>query len=555
MVKKLTRKQFLRYSGLTTISTVLPGIFGCSSNSDTLHQSTETQKLKASAWDQGDLVHLIPTANHNRFLIKTSFHSPLTTIPKIQIDGRYVDGKRQDTQGRFWSFDIRELNSSTEYTLQLYDNDLKRLTDSWPLQTFPNSNENVQSLRILTYTCGGGDEELVLADGQASFIPLEHRQRLLARGLSMNPNVVIANGDHVYWDEQSMTRNKPKIIMDAWRKLQSKLGVLDRGKAILGTSNEVILKRVVDRQIAQLYGVSLRSTPTFMLTDDHDLFENDEATDDYKTLPPIKHLLDVARATQHLYYPEFLPDENRPLNLPGSDLVGRVSGLSESFGTFRYGKLFEGLLYDTKRYVSINGESAHMVPPDVERWLLDRTAKVDTTHLAHIPSTPIAWSAGKWGEWYPDVVGKEGRLVVDKSKPYWPSGWWRQHQRILKGLSEQLNRIPLILSGDLHMFAGVKILRSGELDLKDNPVHSFVVGPLGTDGPAYPSAARGVLPETPTAVKTTEYQSPLEKNGFTIIDISPEAVAIEFYAWRSPEPEEMIDRMVPVNQIVIKKRG
>ena len=555
MVKKLTRKQFLRYFGLTTISTVLPGIFGCSTNSDKLDQSTDTQKLKVSAWDQGDLVHLIPTANHNRFLIKTSFLSPLITIPKLQIDGRYVDGKRQDTQGRFWSFDIRGLNSGTEYTLQLYDHDLKRLTDPWPLQTFPNPNQNVQSLRILAYTCGGGDEELVLSNGQASFIPLEHRQRLLARGLSMNPNVVIANGDHVYWDERSMTRNKPKIIMDAWRKLQSKLGVLDRGKAILGTSNEAILKRVVDRQIAHLYGVRLRSIPTFMLTDDHDLFENDEATDDYITLPPIQHLLDVARATQHLYYPEFLPDENRPLNLPGSGLLGKVSGLSESFGTFRYGKLFEGLLYDTKRYVSINGESAHMVPPDVERWLLDRTAKVDTAHLAHIPSTPIAWSAGKWGEWYPDVLGKDGRLVVYESKPYWPSGWWRQHQRILKALSEQLNRIPLILSGDLHMFAGAKILRSGDLDLKDNPVHSFVVGPLGTDGPAYPSAARGVLPETPTAMKTTEYQSPLEKNGFTIIDISPEAISIEFYAWRSPESEEMIDRMEPVNQIVIKKRS
>jgi len=32
-------------------------------------------------WDAGDLVHLIPMANHERFLIKTLFRSPLEKAP------------------------------------------------------------------------------------------------------------------------------------------------------------------------------------------------------------------------------------------------------------------------------------------------------------------------------------------------------------------------------------------------------------------------------------------------------------------------------------------
>ena len=105
------------------------------------------------------------------------------------------------------------------------------------------------------------------------------------------------------------------------------------------------------------------------------------------------------------------------------------------------------------------------------------------------------------------------------------------------------------------MFAGTKILRSGDLDLSANPINSFVVGPLGTGGPAYPSAARGVLPETPTAMLAKEYQSPLEKNGFTIIDVSRDSISLEMYTWRSPEPPENIDSMTPVNRIVIKRRS
>ena len=71
------------------------------------------------------------------------------------------------------------------------------------------------------------------------------------------------------------------------------------------------MKKAVGPQIADLYGTMMRSTPVFFLQDDHDYFENDEADDKLVTLPPDPFMLNLARASQLLYYPEFLPDAHR----------------------------------------------------------------------------------------------------------------------------------------------------------------------------------------------------------------------------------------------------
>jgi hypothetical protein len=53
-------------------------------------QSASAQQ--AAAWNQGQLAHLIPTASHDRFLIKASFKSPLTFTPRLSIGGKSIDG-------------------------------------------------------------------------------------------------------------------------------------------------------------------------------------------------------------------------------------------------------------------------------------------------------------------------------------------------------------------------------------------------------------------------------------------------------------------------------
>jgi hypothetical protein len=104
------------------------------------------------------------------------------------------------------------------------------------------------------------------------------------------------------------------------------------------------------------------------------------------------------RRSRNSDYPEFLPDAARPLGLPWSSAGDRVWGISESFGTLRYGRPVEMLLYDVRRTQTLAGPSAVYVDPEVEKWLKARTAEV--THLVHVPSNPPGWTAGKWGEWF-----------------------------------------------------------------------------------------------------------------------------------------------------------
>jgi phosphodiesterase/alkaline phosphatase D-like protein len=510
---------------------------------------------KDRSWNAGNINHLIPIASHDQVLIKTSFKSLLKETPVLKMGGQFVKGIRSDTRGYFWEFYVNGLNGNTEYTLQLLSNSKVALSDPWPLKTFPKPDEKIEKCRILVYTCAGGNEDILLEDGTRFFLPIASRQRLLERGLAFQPDLVIANGDHIYWDQITLL-NKSGPLVEAWHEIYKKIGTMDRNIPVLGTDNEEVLKRIVDPQIAQLYGTRLRSTPTYMLTDDHDLFENDEASDEFISLPPSQHSLEAARATQHLYYPEFLEDATRPDSLSGSSASDRISGLSEVFGTIRYGNLLEALLYDTKRYVSLNGAKAGMVPDAVEKWLINRTVSEETSQLMHVPSTPIGWSAGKWGEWYPDILQKDRTLGTNKAKPYWPSGWWQQHQRILTALSAQKKRSPLIINGDLHNFAAGKIIKSGDLDLRHNPVNTVCVGPLGSAGPLFPSTsfrATGAL--VPSALELDEHLKPLEKNGFTIIDVSPDKMKFQLFAWRPPEELDLIDTMKPISTFEVSRNA
>ena len=53
---------------------------------------------------------------------------------------------------------------------------------------------------------------------------------------------------------------------------------------------------------------------------------------------------------------------------------------------------------------TLAGPSAVFIDPSVEKWLVARTGSNEVTHLVHAPSNPMGWTAGKWMEWYPDVL-------------------------------------------------------------------------------------------------------------------------------------------------------
>jgi hypothetical protein len=505
-------------------------------------------------WDQGQVAHLLPSVSHDRMLIKASFVKPLDQAPVLHAGANTIEGQKNALGGVFWQFDVQKLKPATSYELSLVTSDGQSLCQPWSLSTFPSPDTMPSHLRLMIYTCGGGHDALngELSTGSKTvFLPAAIRRRLLERGLSFKPDAVVANGDQVYWDLRAPKGSKllggsPQAIAFA--------GTFDRSQPVFGGSNEIPFHRATGPQIVPLYGAACRSTPVFFMQDDHDYFDNDEATDDIITFPPDYFMLNLARATQQLYYPEFLPDIHRPLGLPGASAADRPSGVSESFGTIRYGRLAEILLYDIRRSQTLDGPSAVFVDGTVENWLKTRMASRDVVHVVNIPSNPPGWSAGKWGEWYPDILGPDGKLTTKTAKPYWQSGWLKQHDRLMAAIAEMPHRIPLVISGDLHAIAEGRMYRSGSLDFSKKPIVTILAGPLGTGDAGWPSAFRGVGAAPSTHLAMEENLKPLEENGFIIVDFTPDNIQIQFFRFDyHMQSVDVIDTLEPFRVTELKR--
>jgi hypothetical protein len=522
------RRQLLLGTAATALSLTAP--------SDLFAQSTAAPPQ--TAWDPGTVRHMLPTVSDTRILIKASFASPLQNAPTLKVGGTSVRGRMSDTRGEFWQFYASGLEPGRRHVLNLVDGNDRPLCDPWELSTFPSPDAQPERFRLLVFTCAGGHEA-------HKFLPTATRNRLLRRALSFGPDAAIANGDHVYWDLLAPVNRK--MLGDSPEAVEIS-GRFDRAGVVLGGDNETVLKKSAGPQIAPVYGTDFRSTPVFFLQDDHDYYDNDEATDEAVTFPPSFFMLQLARATQSLYYPEFLPDVARPLGLPWSSAGDRVGGVSESFGTIRFGRLAEVLLYDVRRSQTLAGPSAVYLDLEVEKWLMARTGLTDVTHVVHVPSNPPGWTAGKWGEWYPDVVGKDGKLTVAEPKPYWQPGWLKQHDRIMQAMSANRGRVPLVVSGDLHAIAVGRMLRSGTLDFRDNPVNVAISGPIGSrTGPnGWPSGRRGTGAMPSAHLDMVEEVKPIEQHGFTIADFLPDRIVLRMFRWDwKTQPPEAIDTLEP----------
>ncbi len=492
-------------------------------------------------WNAGDLLHLLPTVNHRRFRVKASFRTPRAEALLLDVNGRRTRGRSSDSGGQHFTFDLSGLDPATDYTLRILEATGDPICDSWPLATFPAPDDEPEHFRLLAYMCAGGPDRLFGYGLVDAYLRIAQRQRLFARALSFSPDAAIANGDHVYWDLKSRFGwAMGESIPAGWVA-----GHFDRNQPVLGTQNEGVLQRAFGPQIADLYGVRFRSLPVFFLQDDHDYGENDEASEELRTFPPDPFMLDLARSTQRLYYPELLVDEAFPLP------YALRGGMAESFGGVRYGRLFEALLYDCRRFLANGADPAAprddswFVPPDIERWLLARTASSPCAHLAHMPSTPVLWSAGKWGEWYPDTKDENGVLRADLAKPYWPGGWGDQHDRLIRATAARRDRTPLWVSGDLHAVAAGRMLSSHGQSLEKNPPVSVLCGAIGTGAFGWPSKFRNQRPLPSGTLTAEEWIEPLERNGFTLLDFTPQSLTLSFFAWSPDDGDAAIDTLEP----------
>ncbi len=477
--------------------------------------------------EDGDIRHILPTVTSNSMGLSVSVGAPRAELA-LEIGDRAIAGQQMDTLGRFWSFQASDLLADTEYTLQLVDEG-GALGTAWPLKTFPAPTSSPDQFRLLAFTCAGGGDGFGVP-GRQFFKPHAFRQKMFETALAEKPDAALAIGDHIYWDlrggEMPAVGRRSRVIklLAGWY-LQFRYGAFDRTQPLLGTANEAVLTTVGDEQIADLYGTRFRSTPIYFISDDHDYFENDDAEEDLVTFPPDAFSAAAFKAMADLYYPS-LPD-------------GPSAETARSFGLLKYGRLFEGVLFDCSGHMSL-GEDAALVPASVERWISERASQSDAEHFAYVPSHPMGWTAGKWREWYPDVVAPEGydgvvmnelmagetagALTTKAQKYLWQKGWWSQHQRLLGSLAARSGN-RFMLSGDIHAQGAVSIERSDTLDLSDRPVTSLLVGPVSTSDATWPSSARGIAAGTPGWLSVGMLLPAREVNGLTLFDFTSETAS------------------------------
>ena len=141
-----------------------------------------------------------------------------------------------------------------------------------------------------------------------------------------------------------------------------------------------------------------------------------------------------------------------------------------------------------------------------------------------------------------------------KPKPYWQSGWLAQHDRLMQSLATMPERIPLVVSGDLHDIAEGYMRRSGRLNFSAKPVVTVLPGPLGTSTGGWPSEFRGVGSLPPNHLDMDETLKSLDENGFRLMDFTPDTVTLRYFRWnQKTDPVKAIDSLEPFRTTELRR--
>ena len=75
----------------------------------------------------------------------------------------------------------------------------------------------------------------------------------------------------------------------------------------------------------------------------------------------------------------------------------------------------------------------------------------------------------------------------------------------------------------------------------------FIIGtgPLGTGKMGYPGAVRNTGAHIPHGLSVEGLLPPTEKNGFTILKVTPEKTEVKIFTWRKPQKISDIPAMKP----------
>jgi hypothetical protein len=121
----------------------------------------------------------------------------------------------------------------------------------------------------------------------------------------------------------------------------------------------------------------------------------------------------------------------------------------------------------------------------------------------------------------------------------------------MEAMSAMRGRAPLVISGDLHAIGIGHMLRSGTLDFKANPITVALSGPVGcrTTPLGWPSGRRGTGAMPSAHLDMVEEVKPIEQHGFTLVDFTPDKIALRFFKWDfRTQSAEAIDTLEPFHK-------
>ena len=450
------RREFLRAASAVALSAAVPA--------DLFAQAAVT-RAPGSTWDAGSVRHLLPTVSDNRILIKASFNAPLSDAPMLRIDGTSVRGRMGDTRGEHWHFYTTGLKPGRSHRLSLVGAKGRPLCQPWELATFPGPDERPEKFRLLIYSCAGGHEI-------HKFLPTMTRSRLLRRALSFAPQAVIANGDHVYWDLLAPVNKHILGRRPTPSSLPGRSTVrLSCSGATMKPCSSV---RPVRRSCRSTGPISARRRSSSCRTITTTSTTTRRPTRRSRSRPRISCFSSRARrrtSTTRSSCPMWRVRSACPRHRPAT-ACGACRRVSERCGSAVLPKSCSTTCAARRRW---RARAPSISIPRSRSGSRRACAATEVSHVVHVPSNPPGWTAGKWGEWYPDVLGRDGKLTASEPKPYWQSGWLKQHDRLMQAMSAMKGRSPLVISGDLHAIGIGRMLRSGALDLKSQSHHHRAV--------------------------------------------------------------------------------
>ena len=215
-------------------------------------------------------------------------------------------------------------------------------------------------------------------------------------------------------------------------------------------------------------------------------------------------------ARRNPLYPDLLRPRTPHWAFHGLRRATVCGGCSE-IGTICCGRLAEVLL-------ATSAAPQRPPAPPISTLEVDNKGH-EVTHVVHVPDNPPGWSAGQTGRVVPGRQRPDRKLTTMQPKPYWQSGWLKQHDRLDAG----------IVVGDDGQGAACHQRRYARDRDRTNIAEQDArskgqsgqrrAGRTGRNAPlGWPRSASVERPRTPRRILTWTSKKPIEQHGFTLVD-------------------------------------